>query len=78
MEFLQHYEQVSGQKVNADKSTIVVSRKMHHSRIQSLRDLLGYASAMLPIKYLGAPLYIYRGRKKDFLFDEIVGRLERN
>lgn len=64
LDFLKHYEQVSGQKTSYEKSNIFVGKADSHAMLQ---NLTGFLLRELPFFYLGAPIYSYR-EKKDFSF----------
>ncbi|WRX16205.1 Reverse transcriptase domain - like 10 [Theobroma cacao] len=73
MVFLQEYEQVSGQKVNHQKSCFITSDGCPLSRRQIITRTTGFQHKTLPVIYLGAPLH--KGPKKVFLFDSLITKI---
>ncbi|XP_073031340.1 uncharacterized protein [Primulina eburnea] len=70
MDFLHHYENCSGQLVNAVKSVLILPpRCSGRSRTRLLR-ITGFGEGHFPIKYLGVPLF--RGNRVCSLFDPLV------
>ncbi|XP_073273383.1 uncharacterized protein [Primulina huaijiensis] len=70
MDFLHHYENCSGQLVNAVKSVIILPLRCS-GRIRSrLLRITGFGEGYFPIKYLGVPLF--RGNRVCSLFDPLV------
>ncbi|EOY19200.1 Retrotransposon, unclassified-like protein [Theobroma cacao] len=73
LEFLQEYEQISGQRVNHQKSCFVTANNMPSSRRQIISQTIGFLHKTLPITYLGAPLF--KGPKKVMLFDSLINKI---
>ncbi|EOX96783.1 Uncharacterized protein TCM_005954 [Theobroma cacao] len=63
LSFLQEYEQVSGQKVNHQKSCFITANGCPLSRRQIISHTTGFQHKTLPVTYLGAPLH--KGPKKN-------------
>ncbi|KAL0407592.1 UNVERIFIED_CONTAM: putative mitochondrial protein [Sesamum latifolium] len=74
MDFLQHYEAISGQRINRDKSSFTVDKRTSNLRIQCIQQVTGFRLKYLPITYLGAPLF--KGNKKGVLFDDLVQKIK--
>ncbi|KAL0356478.1 UNVERIFIED_CONTAM: putative ribonuclease H protein [Sesamum radiatum] len=74
MEFLRHYEAISGQRINKDKSSFTVDKRTSNLRIQCIQQVTGFHLKHLPITYLGAPLF--KGNKKGVLFDDLVQKIK--
>ena len=76
MECLNHYMEVSGQKVNVGKSCYYLDKK-HYSWALEISAVSGFQQGSLPFTYLGVP--IFQGRKKNNLFmflrDKISARI---
>lgn len=70
MDYLQHYENVSGQKINKSKSDIYLGKRASARNIISTSGLNVKA---MPFTYLGAP--IVRGKKKASYYDAIVEKI---
>ncbi|GAA0157176.1 hypothetical protein LIER_38412 [Lithospermum erythrorhizon] len=71
--FLDHYQRISGQLVNTDKSTCVLSSKASRSRGAIVQKATGFKRSEAPFTYLGIP--IYKGKKQCFLFDDLLEKL---
>ncbi|KAL0417383.1 UNVERIFIED_CONTAM: putative mitochondrial protein [Sesamum latifolium] len=74
MDFLWHYEAISGQRINKDKSSFTVDKRTSNLRIQCIQQVTGFRLKHLPITYLGAPLF--KGNKKGVLFDDLVQKIK--
>ncbi|EOY25454.1 Uncharacterized protein TCM_026877 [Theobroma cacao] len=72
--FLQEYEEISRQRINAQKSCFVTHTNVSSSRRQIIAQTTGFNHQLLPITYLGAPLY--KGHKKVILFNDLVAKIE--
>ncbi|XP_073047522.1 uncharacterized protein [Primulina eburnea] len=70
MDFLHHYENCSGQLVNAFKSAIILPPRCSGRTRSRLLRITGFGEGHLPIKYLGVPLF--RGNRVCSLFDPLV------
>ncbi|KAL2224639.1 UNVERIFIED_CONTAM: putative mitochondrial protein [Sesamum indicum] len=66
-DFLHAYERVSGQWINSEKSSFILSRQVLSSQLQEVQHVMGYQLKYLLVTYLGVPLY--RGNRKVCLFD---------
>ena len=64
-ECLEHYMEVSGQKVNVGKSCFYLDKK-HFSWAREVKEVSGFQHGSLPFMYLGVP--VFRGPKKTSLF----------
>ncbi|EOY06959.1 Uncharacterized protein TCM_021521 [Theobroma cacao] len=73
LNFLQEYEQVSGQQVNHQKSCFITANGCALSRRQIISHTTGFHHKTLPVTYLGAPLH--KGPKKVFLFDSLISKI---
>ncbi|KAL0368126.1 UNVERIFIED_CONTAM: hypothetical protein Scaly_1031500 [Sesamum calycinum] len=74
MDFLHHYEVISGHRINKEKSSFTVDKRTPNLRIQCIQHVTGFRLKHLPIIYLGAPLF--KGNKKGVLFDELVQKIK--
>ena len=75
IDILELYEAASGQKVNADKSSVFFSHNTPHGRRCEVLNILGPMQDTRHSKYLGLPFVI--GRSKTNVFAEVnekVGR----
>nr|XP_027064499.1 uncharacterized protein LOC113690699 [Coffea arabica] len=77
MRVVEDYCEVSGQKINKQKSAFLVHPRLSPYRCSIIRHLTGFQNRSFPIRYLGCPLYT--GRRKKEYFGEvckaIVGRI---
>ncbi|WRX25707.1 Reverse transcriptase domain - like 10 [Theobroma cacao] len=67
------YEQVSGQKVNHQKSCFITANGYPFSRRQIISHTIGFQHKTLPVTYLGAPLH--KGPKKVLLFYSLISKI---
>ena len=72
---LQLYEDASGQKINADKSSVFISSNTPDERRSEVLNLLGPMQDTHHKKYLGLPSII--GKSKVEIFAEIKERVEK-
>ncbi|XP_075496416.1 uncharacterized protein LOC142533498 [Primulina tabacum] len=70
MDFSHHYENCSGQLVNAVKSVIILPPRCSGRTRSRLLRITGFGEGCFPIKYLGVPLF--RGNRVCSLFDPLV------
>ncbi|PKU60028.1 Putative ribonuclease H protein [Dendrobium catenatum] len=70
MNFLDLFEKVSGLPFNKNKCYFITSKRIPNDRLLSISNLTGFNQAQMPIKYLGVPLFV--GRGKYFLFDDLI------
>lgn len=70
---IQLYEESSGQQVNREKRFFLTSPKTSPSRINRMREVIGFMDHNFPFVYLGCPIYI--GRKKIEYFDGLVSKI---
>ncbi|GKV15133.1 hypothetical protein SLEP1_g25935 [Rubroshorea leprosula] len=73
LEILKEYEQVSGQQINLDKSSIFFSSNTPPAMQHQVMQTLNISQVITDDKYLGLPLII--GRKKSICFDSIRERV---
>ncbi|GAA0144869.1 reverse transcriptase [Lithospermum erythrorhizon] len=73
MDFLQHYQRISGQLVNMEKSTYILPNKASTSRSSIVQRATGFRRGEAPFNYLGIP--IYKGKKQCFLFEDLLEKL---
>ncbi|KAI0498287.1 hypothetical protein KFK09_021528 [Dendrobium nobile] len=73
LSFFDHFEAVSGLVFNKSKSGFVISKNVNHNRVVDIKNLTGFSQAVLPLIYLGIPLF--KGRKKIFLFDDLISKV---
>ncbi|EOY26529.1 Ribonuclease H-like protein [Theobroma cacao] len=73
LSFLQEYEQVSGQQINHQKSCFITANSCPLSRRQIISHTTGFQHKILPVTYLGAPLY--KGLKKVILFYSLITKI---
>ncbi|XP_047942726.1 uncharacterized protein LOC125189497 [Salvia hispanica] len=69
---LNHYMQVSGQKVNVEKSCFYLDKK-HLDWAEEVKEVSGFQQGCFPFLYLGVP--IFKGPKKTSLFMFIRERI---
>ncbi|PKU78492.1 integrator complex subunit 11 [Dendrobium catenatum] len=69
MKHLSKFHKCSGLNVSKEKSNFFVGKSINHNRIMAIQRVCGFQSKNLPIKYFGTP--IYKGKKKNFLFEDI-------
>ncbi|PKU67224.1 Putative ribonuclease H protein [Dendrobium catenatum] len=70
MDFLSYFQSISGLSLNNKKCFFYVHNNMKSDRILPIKEQTGFMHGVLPIKYLGTPLY--KGRKRSFLFDDLI------
>ena len=70
MKTIEEYEEISGQRVNKEKSGFILGAKHARSHRDRIAQITGFCYNPLPIKYLGCPLY--EGRKSKKYFDNLV------
>lgn len=66
-DFLSTYEKASGQQLNKQKSSFVISRRASSIQSRLVATLSGISAGSLPFKYLG--YYIFIGRKRRSYFN---------
>ncbi|PKA62829.1 5'-3' exoribonuclease 2 [Apostasia shenzhenica] len=71
--FLNHYESISGQKINVSKSSFICSKKTGKILINNISNITGFNRKYLPISYLGCP--IYKGNIKIFFFNNVINKI---
>jgi hypothetical protein len=59
-------ESCSGQKINNEKSSIMLSRNVSNTRREELKQLLQLSTEARNERYLGLPIYIGRSRQNSF------------
>lgn len=70
---LLNFEKESSLTFNKNKSYFIASSSIPIKRINQISNLIVFNSQILPITYLGTP--IYKGRKKSFLFDGVINNI---
>ncbi|XP_073033924.1 uncharacterized protein [Primulina eburnea] len=75
VDFLHHYENCSGQRVNATKSSLILPPRCSGRLRSRLLRITGFAEGHLPLKYLGVPLY--RGNRTCSLFEPLLQSVRR-
>ncbi|XP_073062068.1 uncharacterized protein [Primulina eburnea] len=75
LDFLHHYENCSGQMVNAVKSSLILPPRCSERLRSRLLRITGFAEGHLPIKYLGVPLF--RGNRTCSLFEPLLQSVRR-
>lgn len=70
------FEQISGMKINYNKSELIPINTMDDELLPFL-DILGCSTWQFPIKYLGIPLHYDKLRREDIqsLIDKIMNRM---
>lgn len=68
--FLQKYENSSGQRINLEKSSLFTSKQIKGRKLSQVQQVLGCRVKSFPFVYLGAPLY--KGRCKAKYFDPLL------
>jgi hypothetical protein len=66
LQILELYESCSGQNVNIDKSSLVVSKNTKEREKKSMMEDLGITKEAPNEKYLGLPVYIGKSKTKIF------------
>lgn len=72
-DFFTRYAQISGQIINAQKSTLYVG-SMTHARLMNIANTLGFMVGTLPFIYLGVP--IFKGKPKAAYFQPVVDKIK--
>ncbi|KAL0926716.1 hypothetical protein M5K25_002960 [Dendrobium thyrsiflorum] len=75
MDVLKKFENTSGLNFNVKKSDFVTSTNMSQARINEIKNTTGFNHGLLPLKYLGIPLF--KGRKRSFLFDDLISKVQK-
>ncbi|XP_073046265.1 uncharacterized protein [Primulina eburnea] len=75
VDFLHHYENCSGQRVNAAKSSLILPPRCSGRLRSRLLRITGFAEGHLPLKYLGVPHY--RGNRTCSLFEPLLQSVRR-
>ncbi|XP_073039028.1 uncharacterized protein [Primulina eburnea] len=75
VDFLHHYENCSGQRENAAKSSLILPPRCSGRLRSRLLRITGFAEGHLPLKYLGVPLY--RGNHTCSLFEPLLQSVRR-
>ena len=70
--FLTHYESLSGQRINLNKSQAFPGKR---AVVSVINAAIGIPTATLPLTYLGAP--IFRGRKTVSVFNPLIDKIRR-
>lgn len=70
MKVLKDYQNISGQLINDDKSSIYMYKKMASSLMNEVRDITGFSQVQFPFLYLGCPI-TYARKKKSYYNDLI-------
>ncbi|GAA0156695.1 hypothetical protein LIER_14125 [Lithospermum erythrorhizon] len=73
MPFLDHYQLVSGQVVNKEKNSCILSEKTTPARASIVLKATEFRRGALPFTYLGIP--IYKGKRQVFLFDALIEKI---
>ncbi|GAA0167741.1 reverse transcriptase [Lithospermum erythrorhizon] len=73
MQLLEHYQSISGQVINTDKSSCLFSSKLSTCRANMILKSTNFRKESMPFSYLGIP--IYKGRKQVFLFDDLIVKI---
>ena len=66
LELLSLYEEVSGQKINREKTALFFSKAVIEVNFQIIKGILGVHEIHHYEKYLGLPSLIGRGKKASF------------
>lgn len=69
-DFLALYQSLSGQKVNAKKSSFTCSTWIPDEGVSLVSSILGFSLSHLPFTYLGAP--IFKGRVSCVIFYSVL------
>ncbi|KAG9133148.1 hypothetical protein Leryth_026208 [Lithospermum erythrorhizon] len=73
--FLEHSQNLSGQIVNKEKSTCILSTKLTNSRVNKIMRYTGFRKENLPFVYL--VVLVFKGKKQRFLFDALIEKLKK-
>ncbi|KAL0912822.1 hypothetical protein M5K25_016231 [Dendrobium thyrsiflorum] len=73
--FLLNFQNMSGLPINNAKSNFIIANSVPRSRINLIQRICGFHSKLLPIKYLGTP--IFKGRKTNKLFEDLFTLFQR-
>lgn len=68
--FLELYEHASGQQINRDKSSFIISKHSSHGHSRMIGAVSGMKEGRLPFKYLGC--IVYKGRNKRDYFQHLI------
>ncbi|KAI0511688.1 hypothetical protein KFK09_012320 [Dendrobium nobile] len=72
--FLNIFQQASGLTFNYTKCAFIPAKTISATRIGNISRRFGIHATVLPIKYLGVPLY--KGKKRSHLFDNIFMNIQ--
>ena len=73
MNFLHHYEIVSGQLINQSKSSFYVRGQISVSRKTIVRSIIGFQPKQFPFTYLGCAVYM--GGVRILHFDDMICKI---
>lgn len=65
MKTIRNYELCSGQKINVQKSSFITGSSLAPDRKEKIKRITGFSHKLIPVKYLGCPLF-YGRKKKTF------------
>ena len=71
--YLQLFEEVSGQRINRNKSGFIISMRCPLHQVRALTHILGIKKTTLPLDYLGCSLY--QGRTKAVYFQPLIDKV---
>lgn len=77
MSFLARYEVASGQRINKEKSCVLLGKKAapSRSRVHIVTATTGIQIGKLPIQYLGVPLFA--GAPKSAYFQTLLDKIKK-
>ena len=72
------YEEASGQKINAEKTSLFFSKNVLDDTKESIKNLLGVAEIKEYEKYLGLPAVVGRNKRAslNYIKDRVWGKLQ--
>lgn len=73
-EVLQEYEKVSGQVINAEKSSFYMHQNVAETLVQEVANITGFSIGTFSFNYLGLP--IFYTRKKKAYYNELIKKIK--
>ncbi|KAL9664842.1 hypothetical protein QQ045_020251 [Rhodiola kirilowii] len=73
MDLIKNFCALSGQCLNPEKSSVIFPSSFPSSRQAKILSLTGFSEGVLPVPYLGAPLF--RGRVRIDMFTDLVDKV---
>ncbi|XP_057786555.1 uncharacterized protein LOC131004001 [Salvia miltiorrhiza] len=78
-DILNYYGSISGQVCSQEKSNLYFARGVTTDRRRAIQRVMGFSVGILPMTYLGVPIFVGRPRASYFMpiFDKIVQKFAR-